>query len=322
MPARRWLTYTLATTCCWGVWGALIELPQKAGFPATLGYVVWSLVMLPAALLLVLVGRRTRRLGRAAGGVSGAAGAGAQGSVGEGGGSEGVGDSGGRWVDRRTLGPMLLSGLSGAGGQLALFQALRAGPAYLVFPIVSLYPVVTVVASVWLLRERAAPRHWFGIGLALPAVLLLGWMPSSGGGPGGRAWMALAALVALGWGVQGVAMKRATMLMSSERLFASMAATGLLLVPVALWMTDFDAAVNWGPRGAGAMAAIHFLNALGALGMVLALRRGPALLVVPLTSLAPLISVTLSLVLYGRAPLPPHAVGMGLAAVAIYLLAK
>jgi len=34
----------------WGVWGAFIEIPEKAGFPATLGYVVWSLTMIPPSV--------------------------------------------------------------------------------------------------------------------------------------------------------------------------------------------------------------------------------------------------------------------------------
>ena len=41
-PARPWLFFALVTTLAWGVWGALIELPEKAGFPATLGYSVWA----------------------------------------------------------------------------------------------------------------------------------------------------------------------------------------------------------------------------------------------------------------------------------------
>lgn len=28
-----------------GVWGALIEIPEKSGFPATLGYIVRALTM-------------------------------------------------------------------------------------------------------------------------------------------------------------------------------------------------------------------------------------------------------------------------------------
>jgi len=48
---RRWLVYALITTVFWGIWGALIEQPEKAGFPATLGYCMWALTMIPCALL-------------------------------------------------------------------------------------------------------------------------------------------------------------------------------------------------------------------------------------------------------------------------------
>jgi hypothetical protein len=37
---RLWLFYALITTLFWGVWGAFIEIPEKSGFPATLGYAV------------------------------------------------------------------------------------------------------------------------------------------------------------------------------------------------------------------------------------------------------------------------------------------
>jgi hypothetical protein len=34
---KLWLLFAFITTAFWGVWGALIETPEKAGFPATLG---------------------------------------------------------------------------------------------------------------------------------------------------------------------------------------------------------------------------------------------------------------------------------------------
>ena len=51
MESNLWLVYAVVTTLFWGVWGAFIELPEKKGFPATLGYVVWSLTMVPCALV-------------------------------------------------------------------------------------------------------------------------------------------------------------------------------------------------------------------------------------------------------------------------------
>lgn len=55
MKVRPWLIYAIVTTAFWGIWGALIELPQKSGFPATLGYVVWSLTMIPPALVVLKI---------------------------------------------------------------------------------------------------------------------------------------------------------------------------------------------------------------------------------------------------------------------------
>ena len=37
MRSKSWLIFALVTAVFWGVWGAFIEIPEKAGFPATLG---------------------------------------------------------------------------------------------------------------------------------------------------------------------------------------------------------------------------------------------------------------------------------------------
>jgi len=62
IPSRLWLLFAAITTLSWGVWGALIEAPEKAGFPATLGYSVWALTMIPCALVaLAVVGWKLER---------------------------------------------------------------------------------------------------------------------------------------------------------------------------------------------------------------------------------------------------------------------
>src|SRR5690606_15432896 len=66
-----------------------------------------------------------------------------------------------------------LVGFLGAGGQLVLFEALTHVPAYIAFPVVSLYPVLTVLLSITLLRERGSKRQWWGVALAIPAIALL-----------------------------------------------------------------------------------------------------------------------------------------------------
>lgn len=274
------------TTLFWGVWGAFIEIPEKAGFPATLGYVVWSLTMLPcAAAALKLAG----------------------------------------WSVEHDIRSILLGagvGLLGAGGQLMLFQALRSGPAYIVFPLVSLYPSLTVVLSVVLLRERGSRRSWSGIVLALIAIPLLSYIPPGQTGASGRAWIALAAGVFFMWGVQAWLMKFANNSMRAESIFFYMAIFAVVLAPFAAVMTDWSQPIEWGLRGPWLAAAIQVLNAIGALTLVFALRYGRAIVVVPMTALAPVLTIVISLALYRVVPHAIVVTGMVLASLAIYLMAE
>ena len=283
---QNWLTYALVTTLFWGVWGALIELPEKRGFPATLGYVVWSLTMIPCALVaLSLVGWKVE-------------------------------------TDPRSIALGAVAGLLGAGGQLALFETLRRGPAYLVFPIVSLSPAVSVVLAVALLGESTTPRVWTGIVLALVAVPLLSYQPA-GSTPAarGRLWLVLSLAVCFAWGIQAYVLRFANQTMRSESIFFYMTATGLLLIPVALWMTDFRKPIPRGPRLPLLTFAIQSLNSIGALTMVYAFRYGKAIVVSPLiNAVAPAITVLLSLLLYRTVPNAVVAIGMALAGMAFFLM--
>jgi drug/metabolite transporter (DMT)-like permease len=101
-----------------------------------------------------------------------------------------------------------------------------------------------------------------------------------------------------------------------------MTLTGLLLVPVALYMTDFGKPINWGRNGPWLAAPIQLLNSIGALTMVYAFRHGKVIIVSPMiNALAPVITIVLSLVLYRVVPHRVVVAGMALAAVAFYLMA-
>ncbi len=284
--ARPWLLYAIVTTLFFGVWGALIEVPEKAGFPATLGYSVWALTMIPCAL--VALGLAGWHL-----------------------------DAGFRLV---VLG--LAVGLLGAGGQIILFLVLRRAPAYLVFPIVSLYPMLTVVLSAVFLRERASKKAWTGIVLALLALPLLSYQPPENAGPVGLSWLLGPLVVFAAWGVQVYLMKFATRDMTAESIFLYMAAGAVLLIPAAWRLTDFTQPINWGWKGPWLAAAVQVLNSIGALTLVYALRYGKAIIVVPMTALAPVLTILLSLALYKVVPHPVLIAGIVLASIAIYLLAE
>jgi uncharacterized membrane protein len=286
MRSRAWLAYALVTTGFWGVWGAFTGAPANHGFPETLIYVVWAVTMIPPALFaLRRVGWRLQR-------------------------------------DARSVFYGALIGLLGAGGQMLLFHAVRTGPAYLIFPVISLSPVVTVVLSLALLRERTGKLGALGIVLALCSLPLFDYSGESSAGAYGQLWFLPALGVLVAWGVQAFFMKLANATMDAESIFFYMMVTGLLLTPVALAMTDFSVPINWGADGPYLAAATQILNSIGALTLVYAFRYGKAIVVSPLTNAgAPLITAVLSIVLLGTSPTATKLAGIALALIAAVFLA-
>jgi drug/metabolite transporter (DMT)-like permease len=230
-----------------------------------------------------------------------------------------------KWkLDRDTMSLIygMTIGLLGAGGQLALFHALVDGPAYLVFPIISLSPTVTVIFSVIFLRETTSRRHWIGIALALTAILLMSLQKPDDSIIKGYLWFGLAILVFLAWGTQAFFMKKANMTMRAESIFFYMMVTGILLSPIAFLMTDMSQDINWGFRGPYFAAIIHTLNSVGALMLVYAIRYGKVIIVAPMTNaVAPIITVILSLLIYAVIPNPIIIIGIVIAMIAVYLIA-
>jgi drug/metabolite transporter (DMT)-like permease len=213
-------------------------------------------------------------------------------------------------------------GLLGAGGQMVLFYALARGPAYLIFPIVSLSPVVTIGLSVVLMGERTGKLGLVGIALALLALPTFDFAPGGGEAAGQAGWLIPALLVMLFWGVQAYFMKSANHVMSAESIFFYMTVGGLLIIPIAFGMTDFNQAIDRGVRGPLLAAGIQVLNAIGALTLVFAFRYGKAIIVAPLANAgAPLITACLSLALSGTLPGKLKIVGIVLALTASLLLA-
>ncbi|NIJ33333.1 DMT family transporter [Sphingomonas oligoaromativorans] len=281
---RIWLANALTTVVLWGIWGAYSGLSPQRGFPETLVYCVWALTMTPPALIVLAQAR---------------------------------------WkLDRspRALAHGLAVGLLGAGGQMILFHAVTRGPAYLIFPVISLSPVVTIALSYLLMGERTGRLGAFGILLALMALPTFDFAP--GGDVHGGSWLWMALIVMACWGLQAYFMKSANLVMSGESIFFYMMLTGLALIPVAWAMTDFSHPINLGADGPWLAAAIQVLNAIGALTLVFAFRYGKAIIVAPLTNAgAPLATAIISLVTLGVMPGSIKLVGIGLALAASLMLA-
>jgi drug/metabolite transporter (DMT)-like permease len=284
-PERLGLLFGILTVALWGPWGALIDLPAKAGFPETLGYVVWSLTMiLPAVVALRLIGWKLEH-------------------------------------DFKSILLGSLAGFLGAGGQLILFKLLRLAPAYLVFPFISLSPAATIVMALVISKERASAKGWAGIGLALVAGVLLSWSKPTSDSASGSLWIVLALLVLLAWGLQGFIFSHANRRMKAESIFFYMMATAVLLSPVAVAMTDFAQPRTWNWHGPALAALIQSLNSIGALLIVYAFRHGKAIIISPLTNAgAPVLTVAVSLLMYGTVPLPINIAGIILAILGTVLM--
>jgi drug/metabolite transporter (DMT)-like permease len=281
---RSWVTYALVTVALWGVWGALAGFSAQHGFPDTLVYCVWALTMIPPALFMLA--RERWKLD----------------------------------VSARAVTYGMTIGLLGAGGQMLLFKALTIGPAYFIFPIISLSPAITIALSFLLLRERTGRLGALGIVLALVALPLFDLSVGQGNARG-LGWFALALLIMAAWGVQAYFIKLANDTVSAASIFFYMMVGGLALAPVAWAWTDFSQPVNLRWDGPWMAAGIQLLNAIGALTLVYAFRHGKAMVVAPLTNAgAPLVTAVLALAFAGAVPGPLKILGLALALIASLLL--
>jgi drug/metabolite transporter (DMT)-like permease len=290
IPARpltstHWLGYALLTTATWGLWGAFTGLPSQNGFPDTLTYVVWALTMIvPATWAMKRAGWKLRR-------------------------------------DRRSVALGMAVGLLGAGGQMILFHAVTIGPTYLIFPIISLSPAVTIILSYLLLRERTGRFGMAGIVLALISLPLFDYSPE-GSVQGYGMWFFLSLGILLAWGLQAYYIKLANATMDAESIFFYMMFTGLMFIPLAWYLTDFSKPIYLGLSGPYLAALIQMLNAVGALALVYAFRYGKAMVVSPLVNAgAPLLTALISLLVAGATPGPYKLAGIGCSLAAALLLA-
>jgi len=270
----------------WGIWGALIG---TSTYPGTIIYIIWSVTMIvPAIVALKTIGWKPE-------------------------------------TDGKLIFYGIIIGLLGAGGQLVLFTgAIANGPAYLIFPIISLSPAVTILLSVFILKEKATVRGWIGIAFALLAIPFLSYQYPANHLTHSVLWLVFALLVFLAWGLQAYFMRFANGRMKAESIFFYMTLTGLLLSPVAWFMTKDTTLQNlvfsW--KEVGYTAAIQILNAIGALTIVYAFRYGKAIIVSPLTNaVAPVITVVISLILYKTMPHSIILIGMLLSVLSMFILA-
>ncbi len=290
MKNKIWLLFILITVCTWGVWGAFSGYQIQHGIPDTVVYIAWALSMIPCAIVALVLNKGKLK------------------------------------HDGRSIGLGCAVGLLGAGGQLVLFKALTLGPSYIIYPFISMSPVIVIGLAAVFLHEKASRWQWAGIVVALAAILLLSLQSNTEGAPvQGWLWIVLAVLVLVAWGVQGFFMKFANQSMDAESIFIWMTISAVVLVPVAYWMSG-DAAAFFSESNAAvpfwSSFGIQILNAIGALTLVYAYRYGKAVVVSPMEGLSPMVTVLLSLIILHVIPSPIQIAGLCCAAFAMYALSK
>jgi drug/metabolite transporter (DMT)-like permease len=271
---HNWLLYALITMITWGVWGAFSD---QTTLPKNLVYVVWALSMVPCALA-ALINIHFK-------------------------------------LDVRRK-PALLSmavGLLGAGGQLVLFLALDYAPAYLVMPMISVAPIVTVLLSTIFLKERVSRLGILGIVLAFVALVCFALPDNTDGGAAKSwIWIVYASVVFICWGIQAFVMKLANnSTPDAESVFVYMTIAAVLLIPVALLMGDGSCITSQGWGELTKVFFVQILNSIGAFTLVYANRYGKAMIVAPLAdACAPVIMCAISLLLYAAVPTVPQIIGI------------
>ena len=268
---HNWLLYAIITMVTWGVWMTFSDptlgelyLGIPSDFPSEMVYVVWALSMIPCALFALY--NIKFKLD----------------------------------VRPKTVALSMGVGLLGAGGQLVLFLALKYAPSYLVMPMISVAPIVTVILSSIFLKEKVSKLGILGIVLAFVAIICFA-IPgdTDGGNAQGWLWIVLAAVVFICWGIQAFVMKLANNnTPDAESVFVYMAIAAVVLIPVAFLLKSPAELTAYGWGVPTKVFLVQILNAVGAFTLVYANRYGKAMVIAPLAdACSPVICCLLSIVL-------------------------
>jgi drug/metabolite transporter (DMT)-like permease len=255
----KWLIYCTAPMLIWAIW-SLVSPIASSDLSGSMVQILSSAGLLPFAVLLLFSKnlRKTTSL-------------------------------------RKGLALALTTGVTAGLGNVMLYDALGLnGPVSLVFPIISLAPLIPVLAAPFLFKEKIRGIQAFGIAVALAAIVLLNMTPSSAATTGSfslfSSWMLYTLLSLVIFGITFITQKGATYFISDE--LSTIAYTvGFILLDVVLVLSDHS--LSWKiPAKAGWVSVfIGVLMGVGTLTLFAAYRYGKASIVTPFSQLYPIITV-------------------------------
>lgn len=263
---RSWLIYSVLAALCWGVWGILAKFISSDISPYV-NHLLFSIGML---FTIPFVIKKCN------------------------------------WKDANRRGIIwgLMAGLLAVVGNVAVYQSFSSGgQAAVVIPVTNLYPLVTIVIAMLVLKEK---MHWLngiGIMLVVPAIIMLSGQYAIFDNPslffknlGLNAWLLFALTALLFWGLFSAAQKVTTNYISAEWSYMSFIASSILIsfvfMSVGLIDINFSQQTLW----VGSLAGM--LNGLGVLTSFAAYRaEGKASKVTAIAgSLQPVFTIVLAIV--------------------------
>jgi uncharacterized membrane protein len=278
----RWLAWTLLTVVSWGFWAILPKLIGSDLMSPAHIQVASTVGIVPVIVMLWMM-KDTPAHGRRQRGVLLALG----------------------------------SGIVSCLANIAYFEVLgRGAKAAVVIPVTNLYPAVTVLLAIPILKERLSRAQLVGIGLSLVAIYLFN-VPDEAGivSP----WLHIALIAIFLWGLCGLFQK-----MSTDHISARLSAIWFLLsfVPIAAFILSRDPF----PPGVSMQswlvaAAVGFTMALGNFTILMAFASGgKASVISPMAGLYPLISIPIAVLAFGERLGWRQVAGIACAAFAVVML--
>ena len=282
----RWLSYTLTATAIWGIWGLVSAVVAREVSPLET-QVISTLGVVPAALLLFL-------------------------------------SPGWKQGSNLKLGILLsaLTSLSGTAGNLCMLRALSLnGPVSIVLPVSGMFPLVTALMAMVLLRERLNRVQIVGFFLAAAAIYLSGQAPGASAMDALRGvsletlttpWMFWTFTALVTYGVSAYLQKITTFYCSNELCTIVFA---LVWIPVAIGIWLLAPGLSFKLSVMGWVLSVLFgaLIGIGSLVTFASYRWGKASVVTPIIGLYPALTVLLAVPLLKEPMGTVRAISVGLA---------
>jgi len=208
-----------------------------------------------------------------------------------------------------------LAGVIGLVGLAALYSTLAAGTMTIVAPIAGATTAVIPVVVDLSQGAQLSTRHWIGIGLALAAVLLIGFDPA--GRNTDVRMIGRAIIAGTAFGVFFIALAQTS---EASGLWPLVGARGTT-IPIAFAIAGLRGVVA-PPKGRdfGLLAVLGNLDMAANVSIALALQRGPLGISTVLSSLYPAFTAITAVVVLHERPRPVQTVGIVLAMGAIVAL--